>query len=81
MKPSLPGQNSDAYLWWSRGAEDNQAENDLGLSTGAIELREVLEGIARNEGIGASRKSIILAMARIYCPHILRRRYRNEKRD
>jgi hypothetical protein len=78
MKPSLPGHSSDAYLWWSRGADDNQSENDLGLSTGAIELREVLEGVARAQGIGASRKSIILAMARIYCPEILRRRYRHE---
>jgi hypothetical protein len=80
MRPPLPVQSSDAYLWWSRGAEDNQAENNRGLSTGAIELRDVLEGVARNQGIGASRKSIILAMAVIYCPHILRWRYRRENR-
>lgn len=79
MKPPLPNPSSEAYLWWSRGAEDNQYANNLGLSTGAIELREVLEGVARSQGIGASRKSIILAMAKIYCPHILRWRYRHDR--
>jgi hypothetical protein len=80
-KPPLPDQSSDAYLWYMQGAGDEAQARMEGLSSGAEEMVATLEALARLGGIEAGPQSLVTALARIYCPHVLRRRYRHEERD
>lgn len=77
--PPLPNAASDAYLWYMRGQDDEARARREGLSAGAIELIETMTALGQAMGISASRRNLILAVTRIYCPYILRRRFRREQ--
>lgn len=79
MRPSLPNASSEAYLWWSQGARDNEEARKDGLSTGAAEMVQTLEALAKLGGIEAGPQSLVISLAKIYCPHILRWRYRRDR--
>jgi hypothetical protein len=74
--PPLPSRSDHAYLWWSQGAADEAKARDEGLSPQAIELRDLIEALAKSWGASASMTSLVCAAARICAPHVLRRRHR-----
>jgi hypothetical protein len=75
-KDGAPGpQDGDTYLWWNQGLADEAAARDEGLSPQAIELRDCLEALAKFNAL-RSAEDLLTALARIYHPHILKRRYR-----
>lgn len=72
-------QDGDSYLWWRQGLRDESAARDEGMPAEARELRDVVEALGRlhkGQTGTANAGSMIIAMARIYAPQILRRRYR-----
>lgn len=71
----VPQAGTLAYDWWSRGAEAEARARSEGLSSGAVELVATLEALARLTG-KATRKELVLALARIYCPQVLKWRWR-----
>lgn len=75
MMAKVPDSSTQEYLWWSQGAADEAKARDAGLSPGAREAREVLEGIARRRP-SADGAELVKVMARIYAPEILKRRHR-----
>jgi hypothetical protein len=62
------------YLWWSQGATDEADARNEGLSHEIQDVRTVLEDLARLHKYNPA--DLISAVARIYCPDRLRRRYR-----
>ena len=80
MKPPLPNPSSEAYLWYCQGAADQEAKQIAGLGPAAKEIIGVIRSFGSLEmNRGLSRRQIITTLAQTYCPHILRRRYRNEQ--
>jgi hypothetical protein len=74
--PPLPPEESHAYLWWSRGREDEAKVRNEGLSKDARDLRDALEGYARGYGTRVSTRQLIIGLAGVYTPDVLRRKYR-----
>lgn len=77
-QPGLPPRSSESYLWWAQGARDNQAENDQYMLTSALDVRKTLEALARLHATNkiVSERELVLELARIYAPDVLRKRYR-----
>ena len=79
MPPNPPPYNTQEYLWWSQGANDEAKIRDGKLSAGAREVRETLEALAelpRNQDPPLTREDLVYSLARIFCPDKLRRKYR-----
>ena len=75
-KPEIPS-GSPEYLWWQAGAMDEAKARDEKLTYAGKEIRAVLEGLAYNRpGDYWSTETLALALARIFCPAKLKRRYR-----
>lgn len=75
-RPEVP-KDGQEYLWWSQGATDEANARNEGLTNEMQDVRTVLEDLARLNG--NSPAAVITAVARIYCPDRLRRRYRRLK--
>ena len=72
--PPLPPKSSNEYLWWSQGAADECKARDEGMSAQARELRDLAEALARQRPADSTR-DLVIAVARIMCPDVLKRRY------
>jgi ABC-type branched-subunit amino acid transport system ATPase component len=78
-KPPLPAEGTSAYLWWSQGAKDEATARDGGLSPDAKELIRVMGLWARQEdreGALPAQEQLALKVARVFCPDMLRRKFR-----
>ena len=59
---NAPELGTEAYRWWSQGAKDEHAVADEGLSGDAIELRDLLTGLARLHNLDSAQE-LICSMA------------------
>lgn len=77
-KPPGPPPSSEAYLWWSQGARDEQEARDEGLGHAALEVRDTAEALAKLMGRDhvVLQYDLTLALARIFCPQALKRGFR-----
>lgn len=67
--------DGDKYLWWQRGAEDNERIHAEKMTAEARELCMLLEDLAKLRS-PATALDLLTSAARIYCPHVLKRKYR-----
>jgi hypothetical protein len=61
---------------WEEGAKAEAAARDEGLCPVSREVRDTLEALARLQG-ETTGPELVGALARIYCPARLKRKYRS----
>jgi hypothetical protein len=71
-----PQEDALAYRWWSQGAADEAKARDTALGAGALELRCLLESLDSLHGGTNTAEQLAGVIARIYCPGMLKRKYR-----
>jgi hypothetical protein len=73
----IPPPTSQEYLWWQAGTLAECRARDEGLSISTIEVRDTLEALAKlRNASGPDQEGLTLALARIFCPDKLRRKFR-----
>jgi hypothetical protein len=76
VKPPLPAEGSQEYLWWAQGARDEADARNENLGPQARVLRDGLEAFASGYGKTVTIEQLLTGLMLIYCPAKLKRRFR-----